>query len=445
MEQNPLVSRPLPVLFGQFVGPAMVAMVLDGIQGMVDGLFLGRYAGPDAMASVNIANPFFQIIIGSTMILCTGTMSAAGRALGAQDYSRAKNLYRSALAVLLALSGTILLTGVLFARPIARFLGANEVLLPGAARYVQIIACFAPVIAFKIFFGFSGRLAGRPRLYLAGTITTLCTNVLLDWVAVGLLGLGVTGAVTATGLAYLAGMLVAAPPLFHRSSPLNVFEGSFRGREIFFAACNGASEGVTYVSAALTVFLMNRAMMSFAGEDGVAAFTVINYAGNFVTLLMFGMSDGISPILSSNFGAGRLDRIRRTKAAALAGNFCIGLCLCLLFSLGGRQLIGLFFTPGDPRTSQVMDLAVRGARIYSLSFLASGFNIVQSGYHTALGDALRSVTIAASRGIVFLPIGLAVFSALFQENGVWMAPLFAEAITVVVCLLLRRIPAYTDT
>ena len=92
-----------------------------------------------------------------------------------------------------------------------------------------------------------------------------------------------------------------------------------------------------------------------------------------------------------------------------------------------------------------MDLAVWGARIYSLSFLASGFNIVQSGYHTALGDALRSVAIAASRGIVFLPIGLAVFSALFQENGVWMAPPFAEAVTVVVCLLLRRIPAYTDT
>ena len=161
MEQNPLVSRPLPVLFGQFVGPAMVAMVLDGIQGMVDGLFLGRYAGPDAMASVNIANPFFQIIIGSTMILCTGTMSAAGRALGAQDYSRAKNLYRSALAVLLALSGTILLAGVLFARPIARFLGANEVLLPGAARYVQVIACFAPVRIFGAAGGPAPAVSGR--------------------------------------------------------------------------------------------------------------------------------------------------------------------------------------------------------------------------------------------------------------------------------------------
>ena len=438
MDQNPLVSRPLPVLFAQFVGPAMVAMVLDGIQGMVDGLFLGRFAGPDAMASVNIANPFFQLIIGATMILCTGTMSAAGRALGARDFSRAKNLYRSALVVLLSLTGVILLAGLLFARPIARFLGANEVLLPGAARYVRVIACFAPVIAFKIFFGFSGRLAGRPRLYLAGTITTLCTNILLDWIAVGLLGLGVTGAVTATGLAYLAGMLVVAPPMFRRSSPLNVFDGAFRGREIFLAACNGASEGVTYAAAALTVFLMNRAFMSFVGEDGVAAFTVINYAGNFVTLLMFGMSDGISPILSSNYGAGRPDRIRRTKAAALAGNFCIGLCLFLLFSVWGRSLIGLFFTAGDQRSAQVMDLAVRGARIYGLSFLASGFNIVQSGYHTALGDALRSVAIAASRGLVFLPVGLALFSALLQMDGVWLAPPFAEAVTVLVCLLLRR-------
>ena len=162
MNQNPLVSRPLPVLFAQFVGPAMVAMVLDGIQGMVDGLFLGRYAGPDAMASVNIANPFFQLIIGATMILCTGTMSAAGRALGAQDFSRAKNLYRSALVVLLSLTGLILAAGLLFARPIALFLGANAVLLPGAARYVRVIACFAPVIAFKIFFGFRGGWRAGP-------------------------------------------------------------------------------------------------------------------------------------------------------------------------------------------------------------------------------------------------------------------------------------------
>ena len=92
----------------------MIAMVLDGIQGIVDGLFLGNYAGADAMASVNIANPYFQIIIGSSMVICTGTMSAAGRALGAGDQKRAKNIYHSALLVLAVLSILILLGGLCF-------------------------------------------------------------------------------------------------------------------------------------------------------------------------------------------------------------------------------------------------------------------------------------------------------------------------------------------
>ena len=110
----------------------------------------------------------------------------------------------------------------------------------------------------------------------------------------------------------------------------------------------------------------------------------------------------------------------------------------MLLRLWGRQLIGLFFAAGDQRSARVLDLAARGAGIYGLSFLASGFNIVQSGYHTALGDALRSVAIAASRGIVFLPVCLALFSALLGVDGVWLAPPFAEAVTVLVCLLLHR-------
>ena len=85
MKENGLLMEPLPRLFWRYVLPAMAAMVLDGIQGIVDGLFLGNFVGADAMASVNIANPYFQVIIGGSMIICTGTMSAVGRALGAGD------------------------------------------------------------------------------------------------------------------------------------------------------------------------------------------------------------------------------------------------------------------------------------------------------------------------------------------------------------------------
>ena len=97
--------------------------------------------------------------------------------------------------------------------------------------------------------------------------------------------------------------------MLRKETPLNLYDGRFQAGEILYAAFNGSSEGVNYAATALTVFLMNRSFMAYAGEDGVAAFTIINYVGNFVTLLMFGMSDGISPILSNNYGAGNRQRI----------------------------------------------------------------------------------------------------------------------------------------
>ena len=188
--ENVLLTRPLPGLFFRYVAPAMAAMVLDGIQGIIDGIFIGNYVGADAMASVNIANPYYQIIIGSSMVICSGTMSAAGRALGARDEKRAKDIYHSALLVLAAISVALMLAGIFGHRIIARLLGASPALLENSSRYIRALAVFVPVISFKILFGFSGRLIGRPQLYLAGTVTTISSNIFLDYLAVGVLGLG---------------------------------------------------------------------------------------------------------------------------------------------------------------------------------------------------------------------------------------------------------------
>ena len=240
-KENVLLTRALPGLFFRYVAPAMAAMVLDGIQGIIDGIFIGNYVGADAMASVNIANPYYQIIIGSSMVICSGTMSAAGRALGAGDEKRAKDIYHSALLVLAAISVALMLAGIFGHRIIARLLGASPALLENSCRYIRALAVFVPAISFKILFGFSGRLIGRPQLYLAGTVTTISSNIFLDYLAVGVLGLGTAGAAGATGLAYLAGLLVVVRPLLRRETVLNLWDGVFRPGEILYAAFNGSS------------------------------------------------------------------------------------------------------------------------------------------------------------------------------------------------------------
>lgn len=309
---NTLLTERLPCLFLLFVLPAVISMVISGTQSMIDGIFLGRFAGVNAMASVNIAGPYMQIITGCTMVICIGTFSYLGRTLGENtNPQKAKDIFRTAVVSLAACALILMAAGLFLSRPLALLLGANEVLLDETALYIRTVAVFIPAICFMMHFGFTARLLEKPHLYLIATLCCVSCNVIMDYLAVKVLGLGVVGAAAATGLSYLSGLLVVVRPFLSRKSIVNLFEGTFHWDILRSSAFNGSSEGITSISAALTMYLFNTAFMGFAEESGVAAFTVINYAGNFVVLVMFGVSDGISTLVSYNYGAKLLLRVKK--------------------------------------------------------------------------------------------------------------------------------------
>lgn len=433
---NTLLTERLPRLFLLFVLPAVISMVISGTQSMIDGIFLGRFAGGNAMASVNIAGPYMQIITGCTMVICIGTFSYLGRTLGENtNPQKAKDIFRTAVVSLAACALILMAAGLFLSRPLALLLGANEVLLDETALYIRTVAVFIPAICFMMHFGFTARLLEKPHLYLIATLCCVSCNVIMDYLAVKVLGLGVVGAAAATGLSYLSGLLVVVRPFLSRKSIVNLFEGTFHWDILRSSAFNGSSEGITSISAALTMYLFNTAFMGFAGESGVAAFTVINYAGNFVVLIMFGVSDGISTLVSYNYGAKLLLRVKKTLRAALMINFCIGLLIFTVLLLFSRQMVGIFVSDNEFVTA----MAVQGAALYSFCFLMNGFNIVQSGYYTSMGDALASVIISASRGIVFISTGIFLLPQFLGINGVWLTPPFAELMTVLVCLIIGRV------
>lgn len=433
---NTLLTERLPRLFLLFVLPAVISMVISGTQSMIDGIFLGRFAGVNAMASVNIAGPYMQIITGCTMVICIGTFSYLGRTLGENtNPQKAKDIFRTAVVSLAACALILMAAGLFLSRPLALLLGANEVLLDETALYIRTVAVFIPAICFMMHFGFTARLLEKPHLYLIATLCCVSCNVIMDYLAVKVLGLGVVGAAAATGLSYLSGLLVVVRPFLSRKSIVNLFEGTFHWDILRSSAFNGSSEGITSISAALTMYLFNTAFMGFAGESGVAAFTVINYAGNFVVLIMFGVSDGISTLVSYNYGAKFLLRVKKTLRAALMINFCIGLLIFTVLHLFSRQMVGIFVSDNEFVTA----MAVQGAALYSFCFLMNGFNILQSGYYTSMGDALASVIISASRGIVFISTGIFLLPQFLGINGVWLTPPFAELMTVLVCLIIGQV------
>ena len=403
-EQNILLTDSIPKLFIKYSIPAVIAMVISGAQGIIDGAFVGNQIGDNALASISIASPFMQTIIGLSMIVSIGAQSHISIKFGMNKTDEAKDTFKTFLRFIIIGALILSVAGIFFSDQIASLLGANEVLLEGSSGYIQVLAIFAVPMCLMFYFGFLDRLLEKPQLYFWGTILSLIINVSLDAVLLMHFKLGIRAAAFATGMAYIGALFIVCSPFFNKKNILNLWVGKFDKRHIRPVLYNGASEGINSVSTAVTLFLFNTALMSIAGEDGVAAFTTINYIGVFGTLLLFGISDGIGPIVSYNFGANENKRIKKIMTIGYMSNLLIGILIFSLLYFFGEPLVKLFIKDNKA----LIQMAVDGGKLYAATFLFSGINILNSGYFTFIGKGLESIIVAASRGIIFISIGMVI-------------------------------------
>lgn len=431
---NILSSESVPKLFIKYVIPAVIAMIIAGVQGIVDGMFIGNYIGSNALASVTIAQPFMQLIIGISMIVSIGSQSYIGLSLGNGDKEKAQNCFNTFKIIILISAGLVMILGLTLNTPMAKLLGADETLALSTATYIKWLSIFAIPMCLMFYFGFLNRIVGKPEKYFYGSIISIIFNVTLDYIFIAHLNMGVMGAALATGISYCAALAVVVSPMLNKGNVINVFVGKFTTESIGKTLYNGLSEGVNTISMALTAFLFNISLMAISGAGGVAAFTAINYVGMFGGMLLFGISDGIGPIISYNYGTGDTKRVKQMMTTAYVLNLIFGIIVFLLLFFAGEQLAGLFIKD-DPALIQ---LAASGAKLYGISFLFSGFNILNSGYFTFIGKGLESVLVAASRGVIFVSMGIAILPIFLEINGIWLSVPFAELCAVIVGLILLR-------
>lgn len=425
MQDNMLLNGKISTVFLKFAVPAIVAMLISGMQTMVDGLFVGNILGPNAMASVNIANPFVQLIMGISFIVSVGAQSYMGLNLGNKNIEKAQNVFKTSIIFILIMGASITLLGLIFNEKLAILLGANDVLVKDVSTYIKMIAIFTIPINLMLLFGFSNRIIEKPELYFRGMILSLFTNIVLNYILTAKLNLGIVGTATATGCSFLAAFMVVVWPMLDKKSVINIFVGKFDKSVIYPMLYNGSSEGINSISTATCAYLFNMAFMNIAGEGGVAAFTSINYIAQFGILLMFGISDGICPIVSYNYGSKQYDRV--DKILKLAFKICIvaGIFIFVTLFFFGKDLVELFVKGNN----DIISLSASGAKVYAFAFFMNGFNIVNSGYFTAIGNARSSVIVAASRGLLFIIIGIVMLPMIFGVSGVWMSVPFAEVCT----------------
>ncbi len=416
----------------RFTFPTIVMLIFTSIYGVVDGVFVSNYAGKTAFAAVNLIMPALMIFATVGFMLGTGGSAVVARTMGEGDLPRA-NRYFSLIVAAGVLAGAVLtVLAELIMEPLCLLLGAAGEMLPLAVRYGRILSlALVPFILQNMFQSFLVA-AERPKLGLWLTVAAGLTNMVGDWLLVGVLPWGVAGAAIATVASSLVGGVV--PLVYFRlpnKTPLRLTKTRLEGRVLAQTCSNGSSEMMGNLSTSLVSILYNFQLMRLIGEDGVAAFGVIMYV-NFIFIGVFmGYSIGAGPIVSYHYGAGTQEELRsllrKSLLLMLAG--CAGLTAA---AVGMAFPLSRIFVSYD---ADLLALTARGFRLYALSFLAMGFNIFGSAFFTALGNGVLSAAIAFLRTLLFQTAAIFVLPLFLGLDGIWLAVTAAEVLTLAVTVL----------
>lgn len=414
----------------KFTFPTIVMMLFMSLYTMVDGLFVSRFVNTTALSAVNIVYPVISVVIGIGVMLATGGSAVIAMRMGEGKEEEARKNF--SLLLLTGLLTGLFLTGagLLFSGPLLRLLGAGEGQLYRLCRdYIMWLVPFVPCSIVMMLFQTLFVTAGRPHLGLTVTILGGISNMVLDYIFIVPLQMGIAGAALATGIGYsipaLFGLLYFT---FQRKGALYFVRPAFNGRFLLHSCGNGSSEMVTNLSMAVTTFLFNSRMMKFAGPDGVAAITIVLYAQYLLTAVYMGYSAGTAPVFSYQFGAGNWEQLKKLFRISMGFLAACSLLTFLLAMAFAGQIVLVFAARG----SQVYELGLYGFRLFSASFLFSGFSIFASSFFTALSDGRVSAAISFLRTFVFLVLALLLLPFLLGMDGVWLAVPAAEVLGVMV-------------
>lgn len=416
----------------RFALPNIVMMVFMSLYTIADGMFISRFVGTLALSAINMSYPLNSLELAVGIMLASGGSAVIARELGEGREDAARRDFSCIVAVSLVLGVLFLVLGNLFLEPILHLLGTSEMQLPYCRDYTRILLLFAPAFFLQTAFQTLFVTAGRPGLGLGLTVAGGFANIVLDWLFMGPLDMGVTGAAAATVIGYCI-PAAAGVAFFFRNRKGSLYFTPFRPRaRMLLQTCgNGSSEMVTNIANAVTTLLFNLIFLEFWGEDGVASITIVMYFQFVLTAVFFGFSMGVAPVVSYKYGAQDTEQLKKIVRACL-----IFIVIC---SLGAyvlsRLTVGLclmLFTDAD---SAVYTITMEGFPLYAVSFLFMGVGIFASSLFTALSDGTVSAVISFARTFVFLVGMLLTLPRLLGEAGIWLAVPAAELLGLVVSIV----------
>ena len=413
-----------------------MAVWIFALYTMVDGMFVGRGVGPDALAAVNLALPYISIMFAISILVTIGAATIVGVKKGAGEHEEASRIFSTTIYALLIFGGTVCTLSYIFIDEIVWMLGARGHLIPLVKEYLQTLLLFNTFYLVAYSMEVFVKVDGFPKRELIAICCAALTNIFLDYILVIKLGMGLRGAAIATGTAQmLQGILL----LLH-------FTGKYKAtgtlkfvrilpsvKDVVRFVKIGLPDCITEMSAGLILLAFNNAILMYLGTSELTAFSVIGYANNLMLLTMIGLTQGMQPIVTFLRGRQAHEDISAVVSLTMRTAFiiCIGSYVFVFFF--GDSLAAMFLTDAN-----LISLSHQLMKVFCIAFIFLGLNVVISGFFTALEQPARAGIISLMRGGMLAMALLTVFPVVFGAKGIWYVAPLSEAITFIAALIMLQ-------
>lgn len=419
--------------FYQYVVPSVCAMLVTGLYFVVDGIFVGRGVGTSGLAAINIAVPFISILSAVSLMITMGGATITSIHFARGEEKEANQTFHLSVFMVVAFTLTMTLISSIFDEFLARVLGANDALLKDTADYIKYF------VMFSIFYCGSNTLAafvrndGNPRLALWGMVTGAVSNVILDWIFIFPLQMGIKGAAIASGLGQTLACAVLSTHFFGKKGELTIGIPKFSASTVWQILKTGFPEFVTQMSQPVTILCYNFVVLEIFGEIGVSAFSVISYILVVVIGIFTGLAQGVQPLLSRSFGAGKKEDERFFFHKALKVSIVLSLTIYAVMFLFGKEMIYVFNS--DP---ELIRLGYECIQIYGICFIFAAVNTVYTIYFLATKRTKQAIYLSVLRSFVVNSIFIFLMPILFGKDAIWTGMIIAEALVLLNALLIVR-------
>ena len=414
----------------RFSIPAIVGMLVNALYNVVDRIYIGHGVGYLGIGATTIAFPIMLIMMAFSMLIGLGANSLVAIRLGQNRKEEAQGIFGNALVLLILTSLVLSTTGLIFLKPFLKLLGTSEDILPYALDYLSIILLGGVFQSVGMGMNNFIRSEGNPKIAMYTMLAGAVTNTVLDPIFIFVFDWGMKGAALATIFSQAASAAGVLLYFLKGKSLLKITIKNLRLKLSYVVKIIslGAAPFAMQIAASILNFIMNANLGAYGGDIAISGMGIVNGIVTLIIMPIFGINQGVQPIIGYNYGAKKYDRVKEAYKLAVVFATVIVVIGWTATRLFPAQMVYLF----NKKDTELIDFGIFAIKRFLIFFPIVGFQIVSSNYFQAIGKPRHSALLGLSRQVLILIPALIILPKFFGLEGVLAAGPLADLVSSII-------------